>query len=222
MQDIDWGNIRLLILDVDGTLYDQQKLRRRMFLDLLLHCLPRPARWTEIAILRSFRREVERNRETRVKDLDRAQYEWCSLKTGLPAEKIRSTVRYWMHERPLRYMGDCIFPGIKELFDGKPGVFLAVFSDYPAEEKLQSMGLKADLVITATHPQVNRLKPDPGGLLFIAGHFRLPAEACLYIGDRTETDMEAARRARIKFILADRKNIYKSGFYHQILNRLAG
>ncbi len=223
MQDIDWRNIRLLIFDVDGTLYDQQRLRRRMFLDLAGHFLPRPGKWNELSILRTFRKEREKNREIKVDDLDKAQYEWCRLKTDVNTEKIRATVSFWMHEYPLKYLPDLVFPGIPELFSGtrKLRIPVAVFSDYPAEKKLQSMGLAADLVITATQPEVNRLKPDPKGLLYIADHFQVAAQECLYIGDRKETDMEAATRARMNCIIADRKQIYAAALYTQILSQLA-
>ena len=194
-----------------------------MFLDLAGHFLLRPGKWNELTILRTFRKEREKNRDSKVADLDQAQYEWCRLKTGVNTDKIQEIVAYWMHEYPLKYLPDLVFPGISELFSGlrKLRIPVAVFSDYPAEKKLQSMGLTADLVATAIQPEVNRLKPDPKGLLYIANHFMVAAQDCLYIGDRFETDMEAATRARMNCIIADRKQIYAAGLYTQILSQLA-
>ena len=224
MNNINWGNIKLLIFDVDGTLYDQQKLRRRMFLSLFLHYLPRPHKLEELRILKSFRKEREKNRGRQAGNLEHDQYEWCRIQTGADTTQIRTTVTYWMHEYPLRFLAAYVFPGIPELFNGSRQLQLpvAVLSDYPAEEKLRSMGLTADLVVSSTHPGINSLKPDPQGLLYIARHFKLKTQQCLYIGDRYDTDHEAARRADMNCVIADRGKIYHSDFYNQILNQLAG
>ena len=222
MQDIDWGNIRLLIFDVDGTLYDQQRLRRRMALALVFHYIVRPRKLPELYILRTFRKERERNRDMKVDNLEEAQYEWCRIKTGASRDRIMALVSFWMHEFPLKYLPGCVFPGVQELFSGagKLQVPVAVLSDYPSDQKLQSMGLKADLVVSATQPEVNSLKPDPKGLLYIADNFNLRTQDCLYIEDRPDLDLEAARSAGMNFLLADRKQIRETDFFTQILNRL--
>jgi phosphoglycolate phosphatase/putative hydrolase of the HAD superfamily len=222
MQDIDWKNTRLLIFDVDGTLYDQQRLRRRMAMALAAHYLPRPWKLSDLSVLSAFRKEREKNRDLAVDNLEQAQYEWCSLKTGVPADRVRKLVSSWMFDFPLRYLQECVFPGLQELFTGSVelGIPVAVLSDYPAEEKLRVMGLKADFVVSATQPEVNCLKPAPGGLTYIAGHYGLNPQQCIYIGDRLDTDGEAAERAGMNFLLAEREQIYKTDLFTQILNRL--
>ena len=92
MHNIDWGNIKLLIFDVDGTLYDQQGLRRRMFLSLFRHYLIRPHKLPELSILKACRTEREKNKDKHVNDLESAQYEWCSNKTGESTELIKAIV----------------------------------------------------------------------------------------------------------------------------------
>ncbi len=224
MYEIDWGNIKLVIFDVDGTLYDQHKLRWRMFFALIRHFLLRPHKLKELFILKTFRKEREKKKDRQFDNLELAQYEWCHLKTGVDTGRIRAIISYWMQEYPLRYLPEFVYPGIHELFSGlkQLQIPVAILSDYPAEEKLKSMGLNADFVVSATHPEINSLKPDPKGLLFIAEQFNVNTQDCLYIGDRHDTDQEAARRAGMNCILADRKDIYQAGFYNQILTQLAG
>ncbi len=77
------------------------------------------------------------------------------------------------------------------------GLRLGVFSDYPADDKLEATGLASlvEIVLCAQDPAVQRFKPDPRGLSLIAERLGVePAEA-LYIGDQPEIDAAAARAA---------------------------
>ena len=76
-----------------------------------------------------------------------------------------------------------------------------MWSDYPAEEKLAALGLRAEVVVSATDPEVDRLKPDPRGLEVALARLGASAEHCLLVGDRDERDGEAARRAGVEWRL---------------------
>jgi len=39
LQPIDWSEIKLVVFDVDGTLYDQHALRMQMVRDMLLNAI---------------------------------------------------------------------------------------------------------------------------------------------------------------------------------------
>ena len=62
MLNLDWRRAELVVFDVDGTLYDQSCLRRRMIRQLLLHCLRRPR---QAAVLRGAHGAQARARDTR-------------------------------------------------------------------------------------------------------------------------------------------------------------
>jgi HAD superfamily hydrolase (TIGR01549 family) len=85
----------------------------------------------------------------------------------------------------------------------KTGIRLAVLSDYPAEEKLRSMGLRQyfEMVACAQDDGVRAFKPDPSGLKHILDRLGVPASRAAYIGDRPEVDGELARRAGVRGVI---------------------
>jgi FMN phosphatase YigB (HAD superfamily) len=204
---VPWSRVRLVVFDVDGTLYDQRPLRRRMRRALLAHCLSRPRDLGLLRTLQTFRRLREELAEEASEGISRLQYERPAALLGLSPEAVRLAVETWMHERPLPYLQGCRFPGVERVFEAlrASGRTTAVFSDYPAEAKMRALGLRADLYVAATDADIERLKPHPLGLqrtLERAG--AAPAES-LFIGDRDERDGECARRLGVPYLLKTRK-----------------
>ncbi len=113
-----------------------------------------------------------------------------------------------MFERPLAYLWSCRYPDAQALFSQlqRLGIPIGVFSDYPAIDKLKALGLTAQVIVSATCAEVNRLKPDPTGLLVVATKLGVAAPECLFIGDQEAKDGECARRAGMPYlILAPRR-----------------
>lgn len=213
-QNINWQEIEVVIFDVDGTLYDQSKLRRKMALSLGSYYLLRPWRVYELQVINAFRKERERRNLEKVKDIEQAQYDWCAQKVKYPVEKIRQIIHHWMFSYPIKYFSACAFKGVNELFETlqKKGKKIAVYSDYPSNEKLKAMNLKADLVISSTEKAINALKPDPTGLNLIINHFNTSPQKCLFIGDREELDGKCASNAKMPYLIIERSsaiNTYK-------------
>lgn len=192
-----------MIFDVDGTLYDQRRLRRVMALRLLGHLCLHPAAWRQLRLLGDFRAAREQMSREPEALLNPEQYQRVARLRGVDEQKVRRLVEQWMHQAPLPHLAACRWPGVRRLFrQVKAGGRLpAVFSDYPAQDKLAALGLRAELTLSAEDPQVNRLKPHPAGLLLTAGELGLAPGDCLYIGDRDEHDGEAARRAGMPCLL---------------------
>lgn len=198
---------KAVIFDVDGTLYDQRKLRLCMVREMITCILRKPGHIAELSILRHFRRMREKHAAEPTSDLYSRQYIWAAQAAGVSPEKVREVVQEWMFERPLAYLRSCGYPGAQALFlqCQRQGIPLAVFSDYPARDKLRALGLMAKVVLSATCAEVNRLKPDPAGLLVAAEKLGVPAAECLFIGDQEAKDGECARRAGMpSLILASR------------------
>ena len=108
---------------------------------------------------------------------------------------------------PLPLLAGCRYPHVDALFAGlrSAGKLIAVFSDYPATDKLAALSLQAAPVVCAADAAVARLKPDPAGLLAILRHTGVDARPALMIGDRIDRiDREgvaasrAGMRARIR------------------------
>jgi hypothetical protein len=71
-----------------------------------------------------------------------------------------------MEVRPLKYLKDCRYAGVKELLSQlrSTGKIIGVLSDYPAQDKLSRLELEADFVLSARDEHVAALKPNPRGL----------------------------------------------------------
>jgi phosphoglycolate phosphatase/putative hydrolase of the HAD superfamily len=192
-----------VIFDVDGTLYDQRSLRRRMLVELAAYHVARPWRISDLRLIALFRRERERRAGEHPASLETAQYEWAAAAAGTRPERVRAVIERWMDRAPLRHLAPCRHTGVAELFQrlAGRGTRIAVFSDYPAREKLAALELQVDCVVSALDPEVNRLKPDPTGLLVAARRLQVPVERCLMVGDRDDRDGEAARAAGMPFLL---------------------
>ncbi len=74
--NINWLIVKAVIFDVDGTRYNQNKLRIYMLLNLLRYYITSPWCLRELKILRDFRRERERNAFNVEKNIESAQYNW--------------------------------------------------------------------------------------------------------------------------------------------------
>lgn len=198
--------MKAVIFDVDGTLYDQRKLRIRIISDMFLAVLLAPGRLSELKILYHFRRAREKNCGSTAGDIAWRQYAWAAEKTGCKPERVQRVVEKWMHVLPLKHLPTCRYSGASDVFHHlkRRRVGIGVFSDYPAEAKLSAMGLAADVIVSAVDEDVDRLKPHPRGLLLAAEKLQTPVSRCLFIGDRDDKDGECARRAGMLCWIMDR------------------
>jgi len=166
--------IHAVLLDLDGTLYRQGPLRLKMAAQLLW--LPfrrlslRHARrvWRTIGCFRKLREEL---RELGQPDgsLDELQYTAPAERLGDDPEALQRVITEWMYERPLPQLAAYRREGVVEMFSylHERGIKIGIFSDYPAAEKLEALGLAehASLVLCATDPEINAFKPHPAGFL---------------------------------------------------------
>jgi FMN phosphatase YigB (HAD superfamily) len=105
-------------------------------------------------------------------------------------------------QRTLKYLRLCRSLGIEKfiecLINNK--VWIGMFSDYPALEKLHALGLagKANLTLCATDPGINALKPNPAGYLRPCRAWGLTPEQVLYIGAGPTSMLRAPQIVRNK------------------------
>ena len=202
MSDTSAG-IRLVVFDVDGTLYDQRRLRRRMALELLKHLAWSRAGRRKIRILQTFRRIRETLADQEAEHVIARQYEDPAAELKISAEEVRAVTDEWIERRPLPLLAGCAEPGVVQLFAQlrHAGRTIAVLSDYPAADKLAALDLTADVIVHAVDPEVNRFKPHPRGLEVILDRTRVPPAQAVLIGDRMERDGLCAERAGVRFLL---------------------
>lgn len=193
---ISWDDIDLVVFDVDGTLYDQRRLRLAM-LGLLLADALRTRSVATLSTLRTFRRVRESLGDAPTQAFMQEQYARTALRHGMKVEDVERLATEWLERRPLPMLAACRYPHVDALFAAltRSGKQVAVFSDYPASAKLEALGLRADHVVCATDPHIGRLKPDPAGLVAIMRACGAIPQRTLMIGDRADRDGAAALRA---------------------------
>lgn len=217
-QELDWTKVKAVIFDVDGTLYTQSKLRRRMLFDLLGYYALRPWRLDDMLLLRRFRAEREKRPGHQGPDLENAQYAWCADNSRYSVARVRAVVDRWMFRHPNQYLGSCAYPGTASFFDAlrQQGIKIGIYSDYPAHDKLVALGLRADIVVSSTDPEIDQLKPNPQGLLHIAAALGLAPAECLFVGDRPELDGICAERAGMPYLIVPPQPFDQFTFYHDL------
>ncbi|WP_293636335.1 HAD family hydrolase [Polaromonas sp.] len=199
---LNWKEIDLVVFDVDGTLYDQRRLRLAMLRRLLA------ATWQTRSLdtlrtLRTFRQVREALGDRPEADFMRLQYARTAAQHHKTEGEVRTLTHEWMERQPLPFLAGCRYPHVDALFAGlrSAGKQIAVFSDYPATDKLAALGLQAAPVVCTTDAEVARLKPDPAGLLAILRRTGVDAPRALMIGDRIDRDGVAASRAGMRVLI---------------------
>lgn len=207
---LDWKNIRGVIFDLDGTLYQQRPVRLRMAFKLLIHVLTHRHGCRDLLVLRHYRSNREGLAEARTINVSHIQFKATAQAFQLTEEQVAGIVHEWMDLKPLTALRIARFKDIDRMFEvlKAQGVKVGVFSDYPLTEKLQALGLVADVQCCATASDVDRLKPEPTGLIKTLDMMGLTCNECVMIGDREERDGLCAESASVPFLLCKGSNFY--------------
>lgn len=187
-------NYKLVVFDLDGTLYDKRGLSLRM----VLH-----APWDICNMLRE--RKVRASMKGVWFDEDGRFYEefFCRL------TKDSKCTKDWYYDRYLPLMvkmigkyhpvGKWVMPFIEDC--KTKGIKMVLLSDYErAKEKLHALGIDAalfDMVVTSS--DLGGLKPAPELMQKVAENMGVKLQDCLVIGDREDTDGEMARAVGADF-----------------------
>ena len=194
------STVDLVVLDLDGTLYDKRHLSLRMVMHALCDI-----------------RKMQAERHTRAKmkgmflGNQQAFYNAFFSRMAQTLNTSVANIQQWYENRYMPLMvnligkhhhaGDWVMPFIQQC--RSRGIKLVVLSDYDhAEDKLQALGLSPtlfDWVVSA--PALGGLKPSPQLLHQVAQQMGVPVEKCLVIGDRQDTDGDMARATGAAFQL---------------------
>lgn len=225
-------SIEAVVFDVDGTLYRQRGVQLGMLRALGLYVLRHPLRGLEVVkAIRGFRVAQERLRdgEFRAGDERRGvrleQLEWASKASGLDEGFVEAVVDEWMMRRPLDLVRGHARAGLSEVLEElrRRGVKLGVYSDYPAEEKLEALGIRAyfDVAVSSYDDEVARFKPDPRGFEVVLERLSVEAKRAIYVGDRPEVDGVGAERAgMLPVIISSRDGGPRSGCAFTLISGL--
>jgi len=201
VREASFAGLKTVVFDVDGTLYKQGPLRRAMAMRLLRAYAFRPIRGLRtLRILSAYRQAQEHLRDAPASvDLADAQIRVACERTRIERSLVAECVARWMEHEPLTCLGRFVWPGLVDFVTAckARGLRLAALSDYPADAKLEALGLTGvfEVVLCAQSPVIGVFKPHPRGLQVALERLGTPASQSLYIGDRAEVDAAAAAAA---------------------------
>ena len=202
--------IRAVLFDLDGTLYDQRRMRTLMAMELAAMLLRRPFQaprnWRALAAFRKAQESLRGDRRSRPGAT--GQLEEAAARLRMPLDEVDAIVTEWMIQRPLKYMVSCRATGVIDLltFLRKRGIQIGVLSDYPAALKLQALQI-ADwfsIVLCATDPDIGVFKPSPRGFLAAAERWQHAPAEILVVGDRADADGAGAAAAGMPCVIVGR------------------
>jgi len=202
----DWSDIRLVVFDVDGTLYDQSALRLSMLAELSWHALKTRSSRT-VRILKRYRTLRETIGEAEQEGFDDILLARTAEDWGLDVTEVGRIVQDWMERRPLRHLRRCRYAHVDRVFAElrRRKIAIGIFSDYPATDKLRVLGLDANVTVCAGDASVKILKPHPRGLYAVMAAVGVGPDQTLMVGDRIERDGEVARRAGTQALIRSPK-----------------
>jgi FMN phosphatase YigB (HAD superfamily) len=213
----------LFIFDLDGTLYDQHRLRNIMVAELFFRWITCRVSFRELRIITSFRKMRELNLGYASPRVYEDQFTWSAEALDIPFEEVKKVVEHWMLSYPLKHLRKSRYPGVKSFFGllREQNKKIAVFSDFPVDKKLAELHLSVDKTYCSTEYHIAQLKPTKKGIELICRDFKCPLEKAVFFGDRMDTDGETARLAGVQFIQVDVKLARRGKFYRRLINQMA-
>lgn len=221
----------VLIFDLDGTLYDQPKLRFIMAVRLVKYYLCHPFKLRELLLIKEYR-SIKENWDNYIKSdlpdavkekstqgMEAMQCAYAAIKTRVTYEEARAVVDMWIFKNPLDALRKSQDMVLKNYIDKSRNEkkTVVILSDYPAEEKLAAMGIEVDGIYCTMQDNIGEMKPSPKGLEVILNDFKITSDIALMIGDRFEKDGLCAQSAGVDELILPRRISKRKKIYEKML-----
>ncbi len=204
MMKKDLSGYKLYVFDVDGTLYDQPRLRRMMAMRLLGYYMCHPFRVSELLILQHFRKVKDSwTKSSSEEDI----IEKTAADMGTQSDRVRAVVKKWIYESPSDVIRKTADIKLIELIRGlrEKGKKVVVLSDYPAKDKLDILDVSVDGIYDPDDERIDELKPSSKGLKVIMEDTGASCDEMLMIGDRPEKDEMCASNVNVDCLILPRR-----------------
>ncbi len=192
------SKIKLVVFDLDGTLYPQKEIKRALIFRLFFHL-----------------RKLKRFSDVRNKDLKGQNFDNFGTLIDFTCKKLARNPRrtgFWK-----KWLFSNYYPalyasykkinaatGVNPLFEkiSEKKIKIAIVSDYgKTEERLYSLKISTkNIDFCLGLEEHGMLKPHPDVLKLITKKTLTPPENTLFIGDREDTDQALAQIANAHFI----------------------
>ena len=203
------GILKAVAFDLDGTLYPNYRIYRRLFPILILHPY----------LLNKFmkvRRELHALKDESLEDgasfYDRqAAFMARILGKGIEETKLkieRMVYKNWEKH----FSGIELFPYVKETLSAfrDAGLRLALLSDFPPAKKLVELGLDSYFDLVLCSEDTGKLKPSPVPFAALIKGLALPPKEILYVGNSVHFDVEGSLSAGMQAALI-RRGLFSTG-----------
>ena len=202
---------KLLLLDMDGTLYYQRAMQFFMCLEMGAFTIMHPFSLWKLKVISIFRKV----REQQKNGLLEKHYEIVAEVVGRSKEEVQTSIEEWMFARPLKYL-----PKIK---DDKLCSWIntwraqekkvVIYSDYPVRDKCEALQITADALYSSDETRIGEMKPSAKGIQVICDDYAVSPQEILVIGDRMSRDGKMAENAGADYVIVEKWKIMRKKRY---------
>ena len=209
---------KLVLVDMDGTLYYQRPLQLTMGCKMVMNALFCKNGLSELLTVLRFRKM--REEITEQQDVDGQLYESLSAARNLSKERVQEIIRKWIYELPLthipRFRDAKLCQVIQQLEE--QGIMTVIWSDYPTGEKQKALGLAKLPGCYNGREEIAALKPSPKGICYLMSQYGIAdAGQVLVIGDRKSKDGAAAVAAQTDYVILKKNPLQRKKQYKKLL-----
>jgi len=203
------GAIKAAAFDLDGTLYPNYRLYRRLLPFLLRY--PR-----FFAAFVSVRRRLHQREGEPAEGLSFYEEQAALMAEilGKKPEEIREKTDHLIYRGwDALFSGVKPFPLVRETLEAfrQAGLKLAVLSDFPPARKIALFGMEGFFELVLSTEETGRLKPSGVPFAALANGLKLQPQEILYVGNSPKYDAAGARLAGMKTALIKR-SILSTGY----------
>ncbi|MCW4012754.1 MAG: HAD family hydrolase [Candidatus Bathyarchaeota archaeon] len=192
-------DIKVLALDIDGTLYPKRMLNARMVRSMFPSIpLAKAFNWAR----KEYRRVQDlhpTSPENREGLIDRqAKLVASRLRGNRTTDQVKAAVDKQFYQAWGRsFMSIKAYPGMVGTLEEvhAQGVKVAVFSDFPLAGKLQTLGIDGLVDYAYSTEESGYLKPSAKAFSFLLDHLQVDSSQVLYMGDSYSKDCSGAKQA---------------------------